>query len=228
MQSVRAWHALESNPELWRVYIDKLGVNINSIDFIEIYSLDDDYPVDPSIFAFIFLYPDDGRTSSATVCQHSTENSLWTIKQIEELDSCCCLIALLHAIGNNLDKVPLKSGSSLAEFFEVTTTTTMSADERAQILLNNEQIHQAHEQTAEQGQTQMLDSGRIGHHYIAYVMSNDGKLFEMNGSSRGPQAKFIGQSSTENFSSSVIREVKRRTLELNGDIRFSLIGMATQ
>jgi ubiquitin carboxyl-terminal hydrolase L3 len=229
MSSTNSWHALESDPDLWRVYMEKLGVDANSFDFIEIYSLDEDYPPDDSIHSFIFLYPDNSSSSSSSssisnVSQPLIDDKLWTIKQIDELDSCCCLIALLHAIGNNLDKVILKPNSPLAEFFE--KTKTMTADERALVLLNDTKIHQAHEEIAEQGQTEMVDSGRVGYHYIAIIVSNNNKLYELNGSTKGPQAKFIGELNKETFYSRVTREIKQKVNELNGDIRFNLIGLA--
>lgn len=224
MSSTKSWHALESDPDLWRGYMDKLGVDVNSLDFIEIYSLDEDYPPDEGIHSFIFLYPDGGSTSNSNVIQPAIEENLWTIKQIEELDSCCCLIALLHAIGNNLDQITLKPNSPLAEFFE--KTQTMTPDERALVLLNDENIHQAHEEIAQQGQTEMLDSGKVGHHYIAYILSKNKQLYELNGSTRRPQATFIGELNNESFYSSVTREIKRRVNELNGDIRFNLVALA--
>jgi ubiquitin carboxyl-terminal hydrolase L3 len=223
MSSTNAWHALESDPDLWREYMEKLGVDVNSLDFIEIYSLED-HPFDDSIYSFIFLYPDNGSSSISNVSQPLMDDKLWTIKQIEELDSCCCLIALLHAIGNNLDKVILKPNSPLAEFFE--KTKTMTADERAEVLLNDTTIHEAHEETAEQGQTEIVDSGKVGYHYIAYIVSNNNKLYELNGSTRGPQAKFIGECNEESFFSCVTREIKQKVNELDGDIRFNLIGLA--
>ncbi len=41
----------------------------------------------------------------------------------------------------------------------------MTVDERALVLLNNSNIHQAHEETAAEGQTEMLESGKVSHHY---------------------------------------------------------------
>ena len=224
MSSTDSWHALESDPDLWSAYMEKLGVDVNSLDFIEIYSLDEDYPPDEAIYSFVFLYPDSGSSPTANTSPSLIDDKLWTIKQIEELDSCCCLIALLHSIGNNLDKVTLKPNSPLAEFFE--KTKTMTADERAIVLLNDINIHQAHEETAEQGQTEMVDGDRVGYHYIAYIASNSNKLYELNGSTRGPQAKFIGDLDKESFYSRVTREIKQKVNELDGDIRFNLIGLA--
>ena len=224
MAEKNSWHALESDPDLWRVYLDKLGVEMNSLELIEIYALDEDFPPEPSIFAFVFLYPDSGASRQSTPVHSQVNDQLWTIKQIDALDNCCCLIALLHAIGNNLDKVTLKSQSPLAEFFE--KTKVMTSDERALVLLNDERIHQAHEETAEQGQTDMLESNRVGHHYISYILSNTGGVYEMNGGTRTPQAKLIGQSSEENFFATVIREIQRRANELNGDIHFNLVAIA--
>ena len=216
-----SWHALESDPDIWHVYLDKLGVEMNSLDLVEIYALDEDFPPADSIFAFVFLHP--GGDLSTPV-HTDVADQLWTIKQIDALDHCCCLIALLHAIANNLDKVTLKSHSPLAEFFE--KSQAMTADERALLLLNDQRIHQAHEETAEQGQTDMLERDRVSHHYISYIIADAGRVYEMNGGTRRPQAKFIGQSTKENFFATVIREIQRRVNELNGDIHFSLVALA--
>lgn len=223
MSLPKAWHALESDPDLWRVYMEKLGAEVNSFDFLEIYSLDEDCSSDNDVYSFIFLYPDNSSSPISSVSQSVIYDKLWTIKQVDELDSCCCLIALLHAIGNNLDKIILKPSSPLAEFFE--KTKTMTADERALVLLNDERIHRIHEETAEQGQTEMVDGGRVGYHYIAYIVSNN-KLYELNGSTKGPQAKLIGDLNNESFFSRLSLVVKQKVNELNGDIRFNLIGLA--
>jgi ubiquitin carboxyl-terminal hydrolase L3 len=224
MSSTDSWHALESDPDLWGAYMEKLGVDGNSLDFVEIYSLDEDYPPDKSIYSFVFLYPCNSSSPLSNVSQPLIDDKLWTIKQVEDLDSCCCLIALLHAIGNNLDKVTLKPNSPLADFFE--KTKSMTADERAEVLLNDTKIHEAHEETAEQGQTEMVDGDRVGYHYIAYIVSKSNKLYELNGSTKGPQAKFIGELNEENFYVRVTREIKQKVNELDGDIRFNLIGLA--
>ena len=226
MSSSISWHALESDPELWHGYMQKLGVDVNSLDFIEIYSLDEDFASNENIFAYVFLYPCSSSSTVSNVSQFqpSIDDTLWTIKQISELDNCCCLIALLHAIGNNLDKVILKPKSPLADFFE--KTQTMTSDERATVLLNDEKIHQAHEETAQQGQTEMVESERVGYHYIAYIASNSNRLYELNGSTKGPQAKFIDELNNESLFSGVTRVVKQKVNELNGDIRFNLIGLA--
>ena len=227
MSSTDAWHALESDPDIWRIYMETLGVDMNSLDFIEIYSLDEDYPPDETIYSFVFLYPCNDSSPDSNASATTTtpvDEHLWAIKQIPELDSCCCLIALLHAIGNNLDKVILKPNSPLAEFFE--KTKTMTADERALALLDDISIHQAHEETAEQGQTEMIEGDRVGYHYIAYIVSKNNKLYQMNGTSKGPQAKFIGELNEESFYSCVTREIKQKVNELDGDIRFNLIGLA--
>ncbi len=188
--------------------MEKLGVDVNSVDFIEIYSLDPDYPPEEDIFAYVFLYPANGSLSTSDTSQATTDDQLWAIKQIPELDSCCCLIALLHAIGNNLNKIVLKPNSPLAEFFA--KSKTMTADERALLLLNDKDIHEAHEETAEQGQTEMLESEKVGYHYIAYIVSNSNKLYQMNGTSKGPQAEFLGELNEESLFSRVTREVKEK------------------
>ena len=71
----------------------------------------------------------------------------------------------------------------------------------------------------------MVDSGRVGYHYIAYIVSNGNKLYELNGSTKGPQAKFIGELNEQSFFSRVTGEIKQKISELNGDIRFNLIGL---
>lgn len=223
MSSSNSWHALESDPDLWRTYVEKLGVDINSLDFVEIYSLEEEFEANQAIYAYVFLYPDSSTAPVSNESQSLLHDNLWTIKQIDALDSCCCLIALLHSIGNNLDKVILKPNSPLADFFE--KTKIMTADERALVLLNDARIHQAHEETAGQGQTELVDSERVGYHYIAYVASKSNRLYELNGSTKGPQAKFIGELNNESLFSRVAHEVKQKVNQLNGDIRFNLIGL---
>ena len=123
-----------------------------------------------------------------------------------------------------MDKVILKPKSPLADFFE--KTESMTPDERATVLLNDERIHQAHEEIAQQGQTEIVESERVGYHYIAYTASNSNRLYELNGSTKGPQAKFIGELNNKSLFSGVTQVVKQKVNELNGDIRFNLIGLA--
>ncbi|CAF0737576.1 unnamed protein product [Didymodactylos carnosus] len=226
MVSTHSWHALESDPDLWRSYVEQLGVRANSLDFVEIYSLDNSDQPDVPIFAYIFLYPHgvSSRFPASDSSQADTDDNVWTIKQIPELDSCCGLIALLHAIGNNRDLVTFDPASPLAQFFE--KTQMMTPEERGTALLNNKTIHRVHEEIAQQGQTAVVESGKVGYHYVAYVVLNGSKFYELNGGAKEHQERFIECLGNATFFTRVCHQVKEKVKALSGDIRFNLIGLA--
>ena len=64
------------------------------------------------------------------------------MRQSDKLDYACGVVAGIHAILNNLDKIKLKENSVLAKFFEVTKNLT--PNEKAYILEENEEFKVPH------------------------------------------------------------------------------------
>ena len=64
------------------------------------------------------------------------------MKQTKTLDNACGIIACLHAIFNNQDKVPVEADSILGKYFQ--DVQNMSPEERATALESNEGFKSKH------------------------------------------------------------------------------------
>ncbi|CAF1157704.1 unnamed protein product [Didymodactylos carnosus] len=229
MSDSSCWLPLESDSEIWQSYLECLGVKNDSLQFIELYSLDYDSLKQtseeyPNIFGCIFLYPD-----ISTKQQEKDENDLkfdvWFLKQINTLGNACGLIALLHCLGNNLNRIDLIPTSLLSNFFSK-TSKCKSGIERANVLVNDENIRSCHVKYAQRGSTE-AQNDHVEFHYVAYTIVNN-SLVELDGCKEKPYIICQNLKDKNKFLIEVGDIVKNKVNEMNGDIRFSLIALATK
>ena len=114
------WPALESNPEVFTQYMHKIGM---SKDWAigEVFGFDEDLlaflpqPVQAVIVAIQRKNPEED--------QSKPENASLTpyyMKQSKVLDNACGIIACVHSILNNSEKVPITPDSILDKFYKET------------------------------------------------------------------------------------------------------------
>ena len=72
----------------------------------------------------------------------------------QTVSNACGTVALVHAIANNRDKIELGDDGFLAKFLD--DTKNDSPEVRAEKLEKNEELSQAHDEVAHQGQTQVI------------------------------------------------------------------------
>lgn len=193
MEDPPRWLPLESNPEVMTNFLVDIGMSAEW-SVVDLIGIDDDVLgfVPQPVAAVILLYPpsvhdsdEDGDPScNETVC---------FMKQV--IRNACGTIALLHGVGNNLDKIQLRDNSPLKIYFEA--VESMSPLDKGVELSKNSDIRQSHELHAMQGQTTTpnLDE-KVENHFVALVERN-GRIYLLNGSKSGPVDH--GPSSEETF-----------------------------
>jgi ubiquitin carboxyl-terminal hydrolase L3 len=178
------WPALESDPEIFTNYAQKMGLK-SSHTFNEIFSLDEDMlsmAQGPAVI-FCFNYNKNGPKRVLDESKFVETSTIpYYMKQSGTLDLACGIIAMLHCLGNS--KVEFEDGSVLQKYFE--KAKNLSAEERSACLENCNDFKQAHVQFASQGQSSIPQtSEQCNYHFIAYV-NVDGKLYELDGLKKGP------------------------------------------
>jgi len=90
----------------------------------------------------------------------------------------CGTVGLLHSVGNSMDSIKFKEGY-LKGFFE--KTKDMSPEERGRYLEEDESISEAHEASAQEGDTAPpAPDEEVKLHFISLV-HRDGHLYELDG-----------------------------------------------
>ena len=98
------------------------------------------------------------------------------------MDNACGTIAIIHALANNFDVLPLKEGSIFGEFMK--KALALDPNDRAQLLAETTSFRTAYLSIAQASQS---DAQRYDEdlHVIAFV-SYDGKLYELDGRKAAP------------------------------------------
>lgn len=193
MEESPKWLHLESNPEVMTNFLVDIGMSAEW-SVVDLIGIDEDLLgfVPQPVAAIIFLYPSSvhDTTEEGDI---SLNESVFFMKQV--IRNACGTIALLHAVGNNLDKIELCEDSPLKKYF--ISVDSMSPLERGQELSKNSEIRQSHEFHALQGQTTTpnLDD-KVDNHFVALVERN-GRIYRLNGGKNGPVDH--GPSSPETF-----------------------------
>jgi len=184
------WLPLESNPEVMNKFLVGLGVP-ESWSIHDVLGLEEDLlaMVPQPVASVIFLHPINEKAESHKAEQQSSIESsgqdvsenVYFMKQF--VGNACGTVALLHAVANNLNKIELEDGP-LKEFLE--KTKSMSEEERGHELEKDEGISKAHEESAQEGQTEAPDrETKMDMHFIAFV-EVDGHLYELDGRKKFP------------------------------------------
>ncbi|OQS00058.1 hypothetical protein THRCLA_06269, partial [Thraustotheca clavata] len=110
--------------------------------------------------------------------------SSYYMKQTPKLDCACGVIACIHSVLNNLDKINLVENSILGKYYQ--STKSQSPEERALTLENMHEFQQVHKHHANEGQSaQASTNDDVKHHFISFVVNNEGQLIELDGMKKG-------------------------------------------
>lgn len=199
--------------------MNKLGVG-ESWRFVDVLGLEGDQlsAVPKPCCALMLLFPltqqhESFRKQQADKVTGGSE--VYFLKQT--VVNSCGTIALLHAVGNNKNKLTFDSNSALKKFLD--DTAGMSADDRAKQLEKNQAIQEAHNEVAVQGQCRP-EADKVNFHFIAFVNVN-GQLYEFDGRMNGPVKH--GATKDESFVTDAAKVCRGFMEREQGEVRFSAV-----
>ncbi|KXS11596.1 ubiquitin carboxyl-terminal esterase L3 [Gonapodya prolifera JEL478] len=186
------WLPLESNPDVMNNYASKIGVDMASHSFVDVWSLDHEVLafVPQPVLAVILLFPTSDNYHNFTRSQiASIQAAGQTVDPLlyfarQTIANACGTFGMLHALTNNTPPLTLKPDGILARI--VRESEGKTPDERAAILEVSNDLAGIHDGFAHQGQTQApsLDED-ITPHFISFI-SKSGHLYEMDGAKPFP------------------------------------------
>ncbi|CAB4010722.1 Ubiquitin carboxyl-terminal hydrolase isozyme L3 [Paramuricea clavata] len=145
-------------------------------------------------------------------------SNLYYTKQT--VGNACGTVALIHCVANNRKQINIDEGF-LKSFIE--STETLTPDEKAVKLETDESMIEAHDNFAQEGQTEAPSrEDHVNLHFVALV-EKDGHLYELDGRKKFPINH--GPSSTETFledAARVCREYMKRDPD---NVRFTVIAL---
>ncbi|PIK34742.1 hypothetical protein BSL78_28438 [Apostichopus japonicus] len=225
--SISRWIPLESNPEVMTKYMYKLGMS-KAWMFTDVFGLDPDLlaMLPQPVVALILLFPEtenikkadrerliaierDGQTVSPNV---------YFLKQT--IGNACGTVGLLHAVLNVQDQVNLES--PLKEFAE--KTKALSPDERATYMESDKSLSVAHEESAQEGQTEAPSAeDHVNNHFIALI-NKDGCIYEMDGRKEFPINH--GATTADTFLNDAAKVCQEFMKHDPNEVRFTVVALA--
>ncbi|XP_072040521.1 ubiquitin carboxyl-terminal hydrolase isozyme L3-like isoform X2 [Amphiura filiformis] len=131
----------------------------------------------------------------------------------------CGTVGLLHAVLNNQKSIPLDG--TLRKFADYTKDLT--PEDRGHRLEEDEDIHAAHEKSAQEGQTEAPPASEsVQPHFVALVNNND-TLYELDGRKAFPISH--GSTSADSLLQDAAK-VCKRFMELDpSELRFTVMAL---
>ena len=178
---------LTSDPKAFADYTEKLGLDLNSASFFDIYGFDPDlYEFTPKpVYSVIFLFSI-GKKDGVLETRYKQplpEDQIPTPRpwfSLQTVHNACGTMAILHSILNNLDHVQIKPESWLAKFVE--KTANMTPEQRAKVIHDDDTLFSIHEETAKGSEVSIPE--KTTEHFVAFT-NVGGRLWELDG--RKPQ-----------------------------------------
>lgn len=236
----KLFHILENNPTVMNHLARTLGLS-PSLSFYDVYSL-----TDPDLLAFIprpvhallVIIPwtegwdeerkaeDDGKGEYQGKGQD--EPVIW-FKQT--IGNACGSIGLVHCLLNSKAAEYIEPGSTLDEIRKEALPKGMW--ERAKVLEDSDAFEKAHQEAAQMGDsvTPTPEVGKhSGQHFVGFVKSKDGHLWELEGSRFGPLDRGLLGEDDDVLSPAAIERGLGRLIkneaEKGGSLKFSVIALA--
>lgn len=147
------------------------------------------------------------------------KTDVYFIKQT--IGNACGTMGLIHAILGNSDRIKLDASKHLSAFFE--KTKGMTPEERGKYLETDTAFSEAHESSAQEGQTEAPDRDKkIDLHFVAFIQQG-GKLYEMDGRRKNPICH--GTSSGESLLEDTAAVVKKFMARDPNNLNFTLVAL---
>ncbi|GAA5936104.1 hypothetical protein JCM3775_003582 [Rhodotorula graminis] len=223
------WLPLESNPESFNRWSASLGLDTSSPNgyrFVDVWGLDPELLafVKQPVKAVLMLFPvtkeyeDLRKKQDDDILEDGVEGVEDVIYFKQTIANACGTFALLHTLANT--DVPIKEGP-LTELFE--RCIDKSPLERAQLLVQNNDLERVHTETAHTGQTAapaLEDNTDL--HFVTFVAHN-GFLIELDGRRNSPVNH--GKLTDKGLLDDAVAVV-RRIMDLTNSIQFNLVALS--
>ncbi|KAI3415948.1 hypothetical protein GPALN_005509 [Globodera pallida] len=183
------WIPLESNPEAFNKYVDKLGVK--GVECHELLGFEPeliDFVPGPHV-ALIFCYPYQEKANAflkgiygELAASGKGGVPEWAFFMKQKIHNACGTFALFHALTNNVNRIDIGNG----EFFHwFGQAKQLGVDQRSDLLANNSKLAGLHEHCAlNESETNVPE--KVDYHFISYTV-HDGRLFEFDSGQEFPR-----------------------------------------
>jgi len=219
----------------------RLGLS-EDLQFYDVYSLDEPellaHIPRPACALLVILpltpaWDRDRRAEDSTVPDYDgsgdQEPVIWFKQTITHA---CGSIGMLHCAINGSAAKSILPGSTLERLRA--DAIPLKRSDRAQMLYDSEAFEDAHQSVAAMGDTVPvgLEEGhRLGQHFVAFVKADDGHLWELEGSRKGPLDRGLLRHDEDVLSPRALDLGLRRVMNIEkaaggSDLRFSCIALA--
>eukprot|EP00736_Rhodelphis_marinus_P009372 Rmarinus@m.8178 len=222
----KRWLPLESNPDVINKFCRMLGLP-QSISFVDVFGMDPELLafVPKPVYAVVLLYPLNEKTQSYERALEAgsegkdVSSNLYYMKQT--IGNACGTIGVMHACLNNMERVAFDEGF-FKSFLE--ETRSMSPDERAKALEEDDSLEAAHEAAGREGQTEAPDASQhVDLHFVCFV-ERDGNLYELDG--RKARAINHGPTTVDSLLEDTVVQVKKLMASDPDNVNFTLMALA--
>ncbi|XP_028405583.1 ubiquitin carboxyl-terminal hydrolase isozyme L3-like [Dendronephthya gigantea] len=228
MASSPRWLPLESNPDVISQYLWSIGMS-KKWQFVDVLSLDEELlcMIPQPVCALVLLFPcsekyyhfKEEEENCIEKKGQTISSNLYYTKQT--IGNACGTVALIHCVANNMEQISIDEGF-LKTFIE--STKSLTPEEKAAKLESDESMIEAHDNFAQEGQTEAPSRDEhVNLHFVALV-EKDGHLYELDGRKKFPINH--GKSSAETFlqdATKVCREYVKRDPD---NLRFTVIALS--
>ncbi|KAF8955885.1 hypothetical protein BDZ97DRAFT_1855082 [Flammula alnicola] len=236
----KTFTVLENNPDVMNQLAYQLGLS-KDLAFHDIYSLHDPDLlafVPRPVFALLVTIPmtptwlqsrqeEDAPQGIYEACGPD-EPVIW-FKQT--IGHACGSIALLHSLLNGRAADFILPGTELERIRREAVPLKMAA--RAKVLEDSQVLEDAHQAAAALGQSEAPsaeNADRLGNHFVSFVKTKDGRLWELEGSRKGPLQRGVLGDDEDALSEKALKLGLERLMhierEAGGNMRFSCIALA--
>ncbi|CAB3398501.1 unnamed protein product [Caenorhabditis bovis] len=215
------WAALESNPETINPFLKKIGVS--GVECVDVFSFDDEMLefIPKPQYAMILCFPSAEAREFLSKKYEEFEKigekpkDVFFMNQSSEIGNACGTFALFHSLANLENRINLGDGKFATWLAKA---KTVNEDERSDLLSEDTDLAEAHEETAEMGETEQSDN--VDYHFITFV-NKDGNLYEID--SCAPYPRPLGKTSD----ATLVKDASGAVKELMNSVqRLSFSAMA--
>jgi ubiquitin carboxyl-terminal hydrolase L3 len=231
---------LENNPQVMDQLSRQLGLD-DSLAFYDIYSLTDPDLLDfipRPVFALLVIIPLTPAWNEARQTEDKDKGDYEGTGDVEPviwfkqtIGNACGSIGLVHCLLNSGASEHIRPGSVLERIRNDALPKTMW--ERAKVLEDSDEFEQAHAEAAKLGDTAAptpRSNEHTGQHFVAFVKAKDGRLWELEGSRKGPLDRGALKDDEDVLSPAALEKGLGRLVKIEaekgGDLRFSAIALA--